>query len=319
MSKDLFMTNEELVEQIQNGFNVQENMGILYEQNEVFIRRIVKPYTAYADIDDLMQEAYIGLHDAVEKFDSSKGFLFLTYAPYQIKNRCINFINHSRDNIVPTYMISRISKYKKLVAEHNGSVNGEMVKKELGLTTHQYKELIKTMHQMSTISIDVTMKTDSDDTMTIGELIPDDGVDIETDAIENDCKMRLWNIVDSILDDKQKDIVIRYYINQESLIDMAMKMGCSRQNISVIKRKAESILKNITEIQELAEFWGYDSMMAYSGKNSVEDIVIRRIEYEEKEHKMMDMLEKTFRKLYEERKIENGDTESERQIQVSTD
>ena len=172
---------------------------------------------------------------------------------------------------------------------------------------------------MSTISIDVTMKTDSDDTMTIGELIPDDGVDIETDAIENDCKMRLWNIVDSILDDKQKDIVIRYYINQESLIDMAMKMGCSRQNISVIKRKAESILKNITEIQELAEFWGYDSMMAYSGKNSVEDIVIRRIEYEEKEHKMMDMLEKTFRKLYEERKIENGDTESERQIQVSTD
>lgn len=37
--------------------------------------------------------------------------------------------------------------------------------------------------------------------------------------------------------------------------------------------------------EELAEFWGYDSMMAYSGKNSVENIAIRHIEFEEKENK----------------------------------
>lgn len=59
--------------------------------------------------------------------------------------------------------------------------------------------------------------------------------------------------------------------------------------------------------------------MAYSGKNSVENIAIRHIEFEEKENKMMDNLKNTFRKLYEERKIENGNTGTERQIQVSTD
>ena len=59
------MTNEELVEQIQNGVNVKENMGLLYEQNIGFITKIVHPFSAYAEEEDLMQEAYIGLHKAV--------------------------------------------------------------------------------------------------------------------------------------------------------------------------------------------------------------------------------------------------------------
>lgn len=47
MSKDLFMTNEELVEQIQNGINVQENLGVLYEQNKGYIWKLVKPSIDY--------------------------------------------------------------------------------------------------------------------------------------------------------------------------------------------------------------------------------------------------------------------------------
>lgn len=318
MSKDLFMTNEELVEQIQNGINVQENLGVLYEQNKGYIWKLVKPYTAYANEDDLMQEAYIGLHKAVFKFDFSKGFLFLTYAGSWIRQTCIRYIdNFSRTKRIPVYMIERISEYHKLVSEHGQCVKEDIVMKEMGITEEQYNLMMNTIRQSDLISMDEVINS-ADSNTTIGELLPYDK-NIEQEMIEKQCSERLWDIVGSILDDKQKDIVIRYYINQESLTDMAVAMGCSRQNISRLKRKAESILKNITEIQELAEFWGYDSMMAYSGKNSVENIAIRHIEFEEKENKMMDNLKNTFRKLYEERKIENGNTGTERQIQVSTD
>lgn len=106
------MTNEELVEQIQNGVNVQENMGILYEQNIGFITNIVHTFSAYAEEEDLMQEAYIGLHKAVEGFDASKGFLFLTYAPHQIRHQCRRYIeDYSRTNRIPVHMLQKISVY----------------------------------------------------------------------------------------------------------------------------------------------------------------------------------------------------------------
>lgn len=110
------MTNEELVEQIQNGVNVKENMGLLYEQNIGFITKIVHPFSAYAEEEDLMQEAYIGLHKAVEGFDASKGVLFLTYAPHQIRQQCRIYLdNYARTKRIPVHMLGKMREYKNFL------------------------------------------------------------------------------------------------------------------------------------------------------------------------------------------------------------
>lgn len=274
------MTNEELVEQIQNGVNVQENMGILYEQNIGFITNIVHTFSAYAE-EDLMQEAYIGLHKAVEGFDASKGFLFLTYAPHQIRHQCRRYIeDYSRTNRIPVHMLQKISVYKKLLAEHHGNLTEEIVRDEIGLTKKQYDFMMQVINQESVISIDTQIRTDADDNLTIGDCIAD-STDIEGDAVENDCKNRIWGIVDDILNDKQKDVITSYFMNQQTYSAIGETMGCSRERIRQIKEKALSILKEINELQDLAEFWGYDSMMAYTGRNRVENIAIRHIEVEQ--------------------------------------
>lgn len=275
------MTNEELVEQIQNGVNVQENMGLLYEQNIGFITKIVHPFSAYAEEEDLMQEAYIGLHKAVEGFDTSKGVLFLTYAPHQIRHQCRRYIeDYSRTNRIPVHMLQKISVYKKLLAEHHGNLTEEIVRDEIGLTKKQYDFMMQVINQESVVSIDTQIRTDADDNLTIGDCIAD-STDIEGDAVENDCKNRIWSIVDDILNDKQKDVITSYFMNQQTYSAIGETMGCSRERIRQIKEKALSILKEIRELQDLAEFWGYDSMMAYTGRNCVENIAIRHIEVEQ--------------------------------------
>ena len=55
------MTNEELVESIQKGINVQENMQQLYDQNRGLIFQWIRPYTRIAETEDLMQEAFFGM------------------------------------------------------------------------------------------------------------------------------------------------------------------------------------------------------------------------------------------------------------------
>lgn len=286
------MTNEVLVEQIQNGVNVKENMGLLYEQNIGFITKIVHPFSAYAEEEDLMQEAYIGLHKAVEGFDASKGVLFLTYAPHQISQQCRIYLdNYARTKRIPVHMLGKMREYKKLLAEHHGNVSEEIVRDEIGLTKKQYDFMMQVIHQESVVSIDTQIR--EDDNLTIGDCLAD-SVDIEGDAIEADCKNRIWEIVDDVLNDKQKDVITSYFMNQQTYSAIGETMGCSGERIRQIKEKALSILKEINELQDLAEFYGYDSMMAYTGKNNVEYLVLKKLEYEEKIQKKTEQFENTM-------------------------
>lgn len=273
------MTNEELVEQIQNGINTQENMGILYKQNFGFIRKIVRPYSSYAEMDDLMQEAYFGLLNAVKNFDISKDLKFTTYAFSHIRQSSRRYVdNYSRTNRIPVYMLEQMREYKKLSGKPY--MTGDMIKKKLGLTDKKYDFLIQTINQEKVIPLDTPIRVKSGDNLTIGDCIAD-STDMEQDTIESDCKSRLWELIGNVLNDKQSDVITSYFLNEQSYTEIAKKMGCSRERINQIKKKAISILKEIKELQDLAEFWGYDSMMAYSGKNSVEQIVMKKLEYEE--------------------------------------
>ena len=59
------MTNEQIVIRIKAGIDVAKNMLTLWEENQALIKMIVKQYDK-GETEDLMQEAYIGLCDAVD-------------------------------------------------------------------------------------------------------------------------------------------------------------------------------------------------------------------------------------------------------------
>lgn len=74
--------NETLVKRIQQGENVNDNMMQLYNQNIGLLYRALKRYNGYDNIidkDDLMQEAYIYLYEAVSRYEANKGVRFTTY------------------------------------------------------------------------------------------------------------------------------------------------------------------------------------------------------------------------------------------------
>lgn len=52
------MTNELLVEKIQAGINITENMKLLYENNLPLIKQFIKPYVAYESADDLLRKPF---------------------------------------------------------------------------------------------------------------------------------------------------------------------------------------------------------------------------------------------------------------------
>ena len=77
------MTNEELVLQIQQGIDVSKNLETLWRQNYKFFNKCTNRYTTKTD--DLLQEGFLGLCEAVKHYDPERGVKFLTYAGYYIQ------------------------------------------------------------------------------------------------------------------------------------------------------------------------------------------------------------------------------------------
>lgn len=71
--------NEELVRQIQAGINVSSNLEQLYLKNRPFIYNTAIKYSKQAEIDDLMQEGYLGLQKAASMYNSDNDAKFITY------------------------------------------------------------------------------------------------------------------------------------------------------------------------------------------------------------------------------------------------
>ena len=70
---------------IQGGIDVSENMLQLWQQNKGFIARLAMKYTDCEDIEDLKQQGYIGLCNAVDGYRETEGTPFINYAAFWIK------------------------------------------------------------------------------------------------------------------------------------------------------------------------------------------------------------------------------------------
>ena len=97
------MTNEELVALIQSGhqelFNdlISQNMDFIKATaHQLYIRKFPSDRIIGLGIDDLVQEGCIKLWESVDTYDSSAGYLFLTYAGRNVKNKMKDCIRRAK-------------------------------------------------------------------------------------------------------------------------------------------------------------------------------------------------------------------------------
>ena len=97
------MTNEELVALIQSGHQellndlISQNMDFIKATaNQLYIRKFPDDKIIGLGIDDLIQEGCIKLWESVDTYDSSAGYLFLTYAGRNVKNKMKDCIRRAK-------------------------------------------------------------------------------------------------------------------------------------------------------------------------------------------------------------------------------
>lgn len=241
------MTNEQLVARIRARGDITENMLQLWQQNKAFVAMLARKYKGYAEIDDLMQEGYLGLNDAVEHYDIDSGYSFISYAAFWIRQKMRRYIERSGVIRLPAEMYQSVIKYKSLVSkyvqEHGCKPSDKACMDFLGVDEEDLDKVRKASNRTNTNSLEATIS--NDDSMTLGDTIASDQ-NVEEDAIrKRDLELmsvELWNAVASLPGNQALTITGRYK-DGETLKELGVQMGCSFQYVRDLERKALRTLR----------------------------------------------------------------------------
>lgn len=282
------MSNEEIVDQIQNGFSVTYYSELLYFNNLPLIRTFLKPYIRVKPQDepDLLQEAFLGLLDAVNHYKSDKGVLFMTYAEHWIKRRARAFTFQNNTVEIPSHFRQEISRYKEIMQEFQqlyGRVPSDLdMCKYMKMSLEEIKRVKIWMQDIKSLDDTVSCNVDS---LTVADTIADD-FNIEESVLDEQYKeykqQALWDIVDRHTEPEQQSVIKKIYVENKTFQEISQENSISVDEVRKFKESGLKKLrspKTIKEIREKLEILEESSIMYHSGINSFNNRGMSNIEY----------------------------------------
>ena len=241
-------TNECIVAAVQVGDNEAENMLQLWQQNKGFIAMIARRYSAGAEMEDLEQEGYIALCEAVQHYDPARGMSFISYAAFWIKRRMRICADNSRTVRLSFNAGDEVRQYQKIMREYRHEYGCDPSDRELCgflYVSREKLDQIRKAAQMGNIrSLDEPVQGMEGD-ISIGDTVPS-GEDMEEDTIreidKEQMKRELWIAVDQLPGDLPAAVRLRYK-DRLTLEKTWQALGVNRERARQLESKAMRILR----------------------------------------------------------------------------
>lgn len=242
------MDNEQLVPRIQAGDNEAENMLQLWKQNKGFIAMIARRYSAGAEMEDLEQEGYIALCEAVQHYDPTRGMSFISYAAFWIKRRMRICADNSRTVRLSFNAGDEVRQYQKIMRKYRQEYGCDPSDWELCSFLYVSREKldqIRKAAQMGNIrSLDEPVQGLEGD-INIGDTVAS-GADMEEDTIREIDKERmkreLWLAVDQLPGD-QPAVLRMVYGDGMTRIKAGEVLGYGNGKVGIEERRALNALR----------------------------------------------------------------------------
>jgi len=247
ISKEELLTPQEevdLARRIKQGD--QRALEKLVRANLRFVVSVAKQYHhGSMPLNDLINEGNVGLIKAAKMFDETKGFKFISYAVWWIRQSIMEALNeHSRIVRIPSNKIGELSKISQAMSRIEQKFEREPTHDELAEHLGVKVEDIKSANTAAIrqSSLDAPIGDEDDGTMYDVMTNPDAET---TDALLTDkdsLKTELDRLLASLLTDREQEVLKRFFgIGFDyslSLDDIAEDLGLTRERARQIKEGA---------------------------------------------------------------------------------
>lgn len=250
INKIPLLSNEEeveLAEKAATGDKLAKNKII--NANLRFVVTIAKKYQKKGlDIEDLISEGNIGLINAIEKFDVSKGYRFISYAVWWIRQSILKAIcEKSRPIRLPLNRANelvRIEHAKKELYSTGLSLNEEdeitEVANMLNMDSTHVREMINISKEMASLDSEIYGKDNS--YITMGEMLEDTRYAApDTKLIEEDMNRELNDVIDTLKPNEAQVLRMRYGLDGQkpmSLKEVGEAFDLTKERIRQIEKIA---------------------------------------------------------------------------------
>lgn len=183
-----------------------------------FVVNVAKKYQNRGlDLTDLISEGNIGLLTAIEKFDVDRGYHFISYAVWWIRQSILKAISEKGRAIrLPSNRINELSKIegarKSVSGNKSEDQEFEEVAKMLHMDKSHVRELIYISREMA--SLDAPVGNDSED-KTFGEYVEDTKNVPETVIMEKSMNEEINKVIDTLQPKEAAILKMRYGIGCE--------------------------------------------------------------------------------------------------------
>lgn len=247
---------KELARRIRKGD--KKALDQLVKANLRFVVSIAKQYANQGlSLEDLINDGNLGLIKAAHRFDEKRGFKFISYAVWWIRQAMLQSLaEHSRIVRLPLNRAGTLYKIGKatrqLDQELGRAPNAEEIAKKLKLSEEEVED---TMHiANSHISLDDPYSSDQDDNALVDYLMDEDAEMPDECTYDHALSEDMEKALDT-LSDREKAILTLYFgLNGEeplTLEEIGKKLNLTRERIRQIKEKAIQRLRHSSRAKYL--------------------------------------------------------------------
>ena len=249
----------ELAQRIKKGY--QAALEKLTRANLRFVVSVAKQYQNQGlSLPDLINEGNLGLIKAAEKFDETRGFKFISYAVWWIRQSILQALaEQSRIVRLPLNQVGSLNKinkaYSKFEQEHERRPSPEELAEQLELPADKVADTLRVSGRH--VSVDAPF-VDGEDNSLLDVLINNDSPSADRVLIDESLSREIDRSL-TTLTEREADIIRMFFgiaCQEMTLEEIGERFGLTRERVRQIKEKAIRRLRHTSRSKLLKTYLG---------------------------------------------------------------
>lgn len=221
----------------------------LVRANLRFVVSVAKQYQNQGiSLPDLINEGNLGLIKAAQRFDETKGFKFISYAVWWIRQSILQAVaEQSRLVRLPLNQVGNLSKIKKTSSRLEQLYHRQPTYKEIADELDLPEDKVVAAFRMNTKQVSMDAPVGDDEDLSLIDTIIPEGIVATDENIARKYDTAEIHRSMSILTDKEREILNLYFgidaSHSYTLEEIAYRLDLTRERVRQIKDKALKKLK----------------------------------------------------------------------------